>query len=119
MIDIDELRRAHLNSPQGGLSLPDNWHIERYDKLKVGTFRALLDELEALRAANQWLPIADAPHGYIDVILYQPESGRNNDVSEGYFEDDEDGGEGRWIWSSDSSPALPTHYRLLPPPPQD
>ena len=52
MVDIEALRRAHLNSPQGGLSLPDNWHIDRYDQLKVETFRALLDELEALRAAN-------------------------------------------------------------------
>ena len=119
MIDIEKLRRLHLGPSLTGTARKDNWPIGDASLLSAGTLRALLDELEALRAANQWLPIEGAPRGYVDLIIYEPDTGRNNDVGEGYFEDADGVGDGRWIWSADSSAALPTHYRPLPPPPQD
>jgi len=70
MIDIDELRRRHLNFSENGMSVADNWYIANFSSV---TLRALLDELEALRAANTWLPIETAKKriGYA-ILLYAP-----------------------------------------------
>ena len=53
MTDIDELRARHLVPFSPGLSLREEWPIAEPASFTVGTLRALLDELAALRSAQQ------------------------------------------------------------------
>ena len=57
MVDIDELRRKHLHGVLSDKPLDDHEWVAMRGDFKVGTLRALLDELATLRANDKWLPL--------------------------------------------------------------
>jgi hypothetical protein len=62
----------------------------------------------------EWQPIETAPKDFSAVILYDPETRRNNQVGEGYYAPEEYDADDLWHWSSDNSIAYPTHWMPLP-----
>lgn len=66
--------------------------------------------------APEWLDIKDAPQDWSNMILYQEDSGFNDDVFEGYYSCD-DGGDDCWK-TRDGITVYPTHYQPLPQPPK-
>ena len=83
----------------------------------VNAIGPLIKELRALRAAAEWKPIETAPMDWSTILLFCPDSPRNDGgVCQGYFAAECEG-DSNWH-AEDREIIQPTHWRPLPTPPQ-
>jgi hypothetical protein len=108
-----------LVSKFGDLSEPE--HSERQDPDAI---TVLKNELEALRAANTWLPIKDAPRDGSNILVWSSKPKLEGVYIVSWGVSEPFGVDPGWVTASEgpgysSEIECITHYRPLPPPPGD
>lgn len=93
---------------------------EKYEKLwdaEVGRYSESLDRIAALEGERKWKDISTAPRDdeSIDLLLYNKDA--NVEIVVGYWPAHWKSDNKHWMWENGPN-TQPTHYMLLPVPPQ-